>query len=189
MRVRGQAEFGWDLMRSTVLSADAGFFSKDPYSMSFGRGTVTLAYRPIPFDGTLTATKVLLSMGFGGEGIGGGGKVIEPVPGVPPLCVDPDVLCLDPPVCPDDQPECLGGPVLKPDPTAGFDGLPETEVLDRTTGSWLRLPHLVSGQTYELKDPARYVDPATGTIQVRLVNEHQESVGISFNVVIHGEVE
>ncbi|HET9345604.1 MAG TPA: hypothetical protein VFO05_07875 [Candidatus Limnocylindrales bacterium] len=173
MRVRGQAEFGWDLMRSTILSADAGFFSKDPYAMNFGRGTVTVAYRPIPFDGTLTATKVLLSMGFGGERIGGVGKVIEPVPAVDP-----------PEPCPD--PGCFPAPV---DPNAGFDGLPETEVLDRTSGAWVRLPHLDGGQTYELKDPARYVDPATGTIQVRFVNEHQDTVMISFNVVIHGDVQ
>jgi hypothetical protein len=187
MRVRGEAEFGWDLMRSTILSADAGFFSKDPYSMNFGRGTVTVAYRPIPFDGTLTATKVLLSMGFGGERIGGAGKAIEPVPAVPPQCADPDLVCPEPPVVCLDEP-CEVPPEIK-DPNAGFDGLPETEVLDRTTGTWLRLPHLVGGQTYELKDPVRYVDPATGTIQVRFVNENQDSVMISFNVVIHGDVQ
>src|SRR4030095_57483 len=58
MNVRGTTTFGPDLMRSSVLSADAGFFSKDPYSMSFGKGTVTVAYRPIPFDGSFTPTKV-----------------------------------------------------------------------------------------------------------------------------------
>ena len=187
MRVRGQAEFGWDLMRNTILSVDAGFFTKDPYSMNFGRGTVTVAYRPIPFDGTLTATKVLVSMGFGAEQIGGGGKVIEPVP-VPPPCPDPDLACGQPPVVCLDEP-CAVPPDAKPDPNAGFDGLPEAEVLNLTNGEWLRLPHLVGGQTYELKDPASYVDPATGTIQVRLVNELQDSVQVSFNVVIHGDVQ
>ena len=188
MRIRGDTEFNWDLIRSTILSADAGFFSTDPYSMSFGRGTVTVAYRPIPFDGTLTPTKVLLSLGFGGERIGGGGgKVIEPVP-VPQPCPDPDLDCGQPPVVCIDEP-CPVPPDVQPDPNGGFDGLPETEVLDRTNGEWLRLPHLVGGQTYELKEPARYVDPATGTIQVRFVNELQDSVTVSFNVVIHGDVQ
>lgn len=176
MTIRGKTTFGADLVRSTVLSADAGFFSKDPYSMSFGKGSVTLAYRPIPFGGTFTATKVLLSMGFGGEQIGPGGIVVEPVPIPMPL----------PPVCLGDEP-CLP-PDVPLDPNVGFDGLPETEVLDRTTGEWARLPHMDSGSTYELKNPDRYVDPSTGTIQVRFVNEHQDSVGMSFNVVLEGDV-
>jgi hypothetical protein len=173
MRVRGATTFGSDLIRSTVLSADAGFFSRDLYSMSFGKGTVTIAYRPIPFDGTFAATKVLLQMGFGGDQIGaGGGKVIEPVPPVTEPACDP-AACESPP----------------PDINGGFDQLPETEVLDRTTGEWRRLPHLDGGQTFELKDPARYVDPATGTIQIRFINARQDSVGMSFNVVLQGDVE
>src|SRR5262245_7732470 len=180
MRIRGETTFGSDLMRSTVLSADAGFFSKDPYSMSFGQGTVTMAYRPIPFEGSFTPRKVLLSMGFGGEGIGGTGVVIEPVAPTPaPSCEAP---------CPSDDSSRNGGKGGFPDPN-GFDGLPDTEVLDRTTGTWMRLPHLNGGATYGLKDPAKYVDPSTGTIQLRFVNNRQDAVGMSFNVVLQGEVE
>jgi len=173
MQIRGTTKFGNDLMRSTVLSADAGFFSKDPYSMSFGKGTVTVAYRPIPFEGTFTPTKVLLGMGFGGgDAIGGGGVVIAPVPpGSPDPC---------------DVAPC---PAPSIDPNAPFDGLPETEVLDRTTGDWQRLPHLNGGNVYELKEPTRYVDPATGTIQIRFVNDRVDSVGLSFSVVLEGKVE
>jgi len=171
MQIRGTTQFGTDLMRSTVLSADAGFFSRDPYSMSFGKGTVTVAYRPIPFEGTFTPTKVLLGMGFGGgDAIGGGGVVIAPLPPQQP--------------CPSDS--CAAP---SSDPNAQFDGLPETEVLDRTTGEWLRLPHLNGGNVYELKEPTRYVDPATGTIQIRFVNDRVDSVGISFNVALEGKVE
>jgi hypothetical protein len=171
MQVRGETAFGWDLMRSTVLSADAGFFSNEPYAMSFGKGTVTVAYHPVPFDGTLTATKVLMQMGFGGEQIGGGGKVIEPAP---PRVAEPDI-------------ECLVAPCEQPVPDE-FQNMPETEVLDRTTSEWLRLPRFQPGQTYELKDAGRYVDPPTGTIQVRFVNEGQDSVQMAFSVVIHGDV-
>jgi len=170
MQIRGATQFGTDLMRSTVLSADAGFFSRDPYSMSFGKGTVTVAYRPIPFEGTFTVTKARLGMGFGGDTIGGGGVVIAPLPPQQP--------------CPSDS--CAAP---SSDPNAQFDGLPETEVFDRTTGDWLRLPHLNGGTTYELKDPAPYVDPATGTIQIRFVNDRVDSVGLSFSVALEGKVE
>jgi hypothetical protein len=86
------------------------------------------------------------------------------------------------------QPPCDGlNP--DPDPNGGFDGLPEIEVLDLTTGDWRRLPHFEIGKVYELEDPARYVDPATGTIQIRFVNDRIDSVGLSFNIVIEGDVE
>jgi hypothetical protein len=186
MRVRGATRFSTDLVRSTVISADAGFFTRDPFSMSFGKGTVTLAYRPIPFDGTFSATKVLLGMGFGGETIGAaGGKVIEPVP------MPPQIVCIDAP-CESPAPACLKLPcddVPPVDPNAGFDGLPETEVFDRTTSGWRRLPHLNAGTVYDLNDAVRYVDPSTGTIQIRFVNERNDPVGMSFNVVIEGTVE
>jgi hypothetical protein len=42
---------------------------------------------------------------------------------------------------------------------------------------------------YELKEPTRYVDPATGTIQIRFVNDRVDSVGLSFSVVLEGKVE
>jgi hypothetical protein len=50
------------------------------------------------------------------------------------------------------------------------------------------LPHLNQGQTYELSDPANYVDSATGTIQVRFVNDHPDGVGMSFSLSIQGVI-
>ena len=172
MAVSGATVFPSDLIRSAVLSSDAAFFSKDPYTMSFGQGAVTMAYRPIPFGGSLQATKVLLAMGFG-EPVNGVGKPIAPVP-------PPDV---EPPVCIDEP--C---PSEDPFPNGGFDGLPEIEVFNLDKAAWERLPHFVQGQTYALENPADYVDPSTGTIQVRFVNDRAELVGFSFNVAIEGTV-
>ena len=168
----GTIAFTPDLIRSTVLAADAAVFNKDPFNMSLGQGSVTIAYRPIPFKGSFEATKVLLAMGFG-QTVGPGGKPIAPVPDVEPVV--PPEICAEP--CPPDEPL-----------PNGFDGLPELEVLDLTSGTWMRLPHLNQGMTYELTDPATYVDAATGTIQVRFVNEHSNEVGMSFSVAIHGVI-
>ena len=168
----GTMAFTPDLIRSTVLAADAAYFSKDPFNMSLGQGSVTIAYRPIPFKGSFEATKVLLAMGFG-EMVAPGGKPIAPVPNVEPVV--PPVICADP--CPIDEPF--------PD---GREALPELEVLDLATGTWRRLPQLSMGTTYELTDPATYVDAATGTIQVRFVNEGSDGVGMSFSVAIHGVI-
>ena len=168
----GTIAFTPDLIRSTVLASDAAFFSKDPFNMSLGQGSVTIAYRPIPFKGSFEAKKVLLAMGFGGM-VGPGGKPIAPVPDAEPVV--PPEICAEP--CPPDAPI-----------PNNFDGLPEIEVLDLMTGTWMRLPHLSQGTTYELTDPASYVDGATGTIQIRFVNEHPDGVGMSFSVAIHGVI-
>jgi len=167
MEVSGRIAFRADLMRSTVLEADAAFFNRDPYNISFGQGSVTMAFQPIPFNGTFSVAKVLLVMGFGGEVIGGAGKPIAPVP--PPT------------------PEPSDGGDREPG-FGGWDGLPELEVFDRTSGTWQRLPHLTQGTTYELEDPRKYVDEATATIQVRFVNERQDGVGFGFSVALEGTV-
>jgi hypothetical protein len=70
-----------------------------------------------------------------------------------------------------------------------FDGMPEVEVFDRTGhGAWHRLAHPSQGQTYDLADAARYVDPTTGTLLVRYVNDAQDQVGFAVAVSIEGSV-
>lgn len=176
MAVKGTTVFRADLIRNTVIAADAAFFSKDPYSLNFGQGSVTIAYRPVAFQGSFAVTKVLLALGFGGDQtIGGAGKPINPVPAPPaPGCTGP---------CPSADPS--------PSPNVGgqWDGLPEVSVFDRTgEGSWVRLPHFTQGATYELDHPERYVDPSSGTIQVRFTNDRPDGVGVSFNVSLEGTV-
>jgi hypothetical protein len=172
MSVSGPTAFRADLIRSTVVSADANFFSKDPYNISFGQGSVTMTYRPIPFSGTFSVSKILLQPGFGGDVIGASGKPIEPLPSPSPAASG----------------EPSAAPTTKPDDVVQFDGMPEVEVLDLSTGAWARLPHLAQGTTYELSHPERYVDPATGSLQVRFVNDRQDGVGFGFNVSLEGTV-
>ncbi len=177
MRVHGAVEFGGDLVRGTMTETDAAFFSKDPTAMNFGQGSVTLVYRPIAFEGRLAATRLRFGINFGPDGsVGGGdGTKVEPIPDT---CLDvkaPDVL---PPGCPE------------PLPADQFNGVPEVEIFDRTgSGAWHRLPHLSMGQTYDVRDPAKYVDPATGAVLLRLVNERQDPISVYLNVSIGGTVE
>jgi hypothetical protein len=71
-----------------------------------------------------------------------------------------------------------------------MDGLPEIEVFDRTgEGTWKRLPKLEPNQRYALASPASYVEPGTGTLLVRFVNENLDSVGFSFGVELSGTVQ
>ena len=170
MTVQGKTVFRSDLIRSSVVEADAAFFNKDPWTTSFGQGSVRIAYRPIPFTGTFTPSRVVVGMNFGGD-LGMVGNATLPLEPKAP--------------CPDGADECEDP---EEEPQDFFDGLPELELRDVRTGDWVAFPHLTQGRTYELADPARWVDPGTGELQARFVNDRAEGVGFGFGVQLEGDV-
>jgi hypothetical protein len=184
MRIQGAAAFDSDLLRSSVVELDAQFFNKELMGLGMGRGSVTMAYRPIAFEGRLTPKRVLIGVNFGGEIGLGAGKPVALGPMDPQPCRDEPAAI---PGCfqPDPDPAC--DPTLKE--CQVFEQVPEIELFDRTgAGSWVRLNHLTLGNTYDLASPERYVDPGSGTLLVRFVNEKQDSVGFTFNLRIEGDV-
>lgn len=162
--IQGRNAFGGDMLRSNALDVSANFFSKDPWNISFGIGEVTMAYQPLPFDGRITPEQVVIAMGFGGD--------IGPLGGEHPRLQEQE-RC---------DPEADG--CFPPQ-----DGLPEIEVRDVRTGDWIQFAHMAGGQEYELENAARWVDPATGQVQVKFVNERQDGIGFQFQVEITGSVE
>ncbi len=170
--VTGKVTFSSDLLRSSMIDSDAQFFSKDRFFLSMGVGTATIAYRPIPFSGTFTISEIRLSLGTGGNPVPIGGEEIEPLAEIPDTCTD--ITNSLPKGC---QPRRL-------------DFLPELEFFDLTTGEWARLPRLQDSAGYTLAAPARYVDPGTGQVLVRFVNDNPESeVGFGFQLALVGDVE
>ena len=167
MAVQGTTTFRSGLIRSSVIDTDAAFFNKDPFTMNFGRGTATIAYRPTSFEGTLDVSEVAIGLNFGDNGIAIPPTEVQPLASIPPRCPNPPTVDCAPAV---------------------LDGLPEVEVFDVTGQEWKRLPHLSPGPRYALADPARYVDPASGTVLVRYVNDRQDNVGFSADVSITGTV-
>jgi hypothetical protein len=100
-----------------------------------------------------------------------------PIAPIPDICITSKAGTPLPNGCP---------PALAPEQ---FDGLPDVELFDRTgSGTWHRLTRPSQGQTYDLADPARYVDPATGTLIARYVNDQQDQVNFSVNVAIEGSI-
>ncbi|MGZ9159596.1 MAG: hypothetical protein ACXW4T_00410 [Candidatus Limnocylindrales bacterium] len=165
--VRGKTTFRSDLLRNTVISSDAAFFNKDPFNISFGKGTAELSYRPISFKGTIAATQLAIGFNFGEPGFTVEPTLTQPLDSIPVVCGERPVAgCVQPP----------------------FDGLPELELYDLTTGTWRRFPHLGAGARFSMADPARYVDAATGTVLIRLVNDNNDQVGFSLDMSISGDV-
>lgn len=165
MTVHGTVTFRSDLLRSNVVDTDAAFFNKDPFTMNFGRGTATVAYRPTNFEGTLDVSEVAIGLNFGDTGISVSPTPVEPLAAIPPRCPNPPTADCAPAV---------------------LDGLPEVEVFDVAGQEWKRLPHLSPGPRYGLTDPARYIDPSSGTLLVRYVNDRQDNVGFSVDISITG---
>ena len=166
--ISGTTTFRNDLLRSTVISSDAAFFNKDPFTINFGRGSAELSYRPIAFDGTLKATQLAIGLNFGDPGFVVDPTLIEPLPSIPAPC----------------DAERVDGCQVP-----NFDGLPEVELYDLTAGEWKRMPHFTGGARYAIAEPDRYVDPATGTVLIRLVNDNSDGVGFSMDLSITGELE
>ncbi|HEX6868483.1 MAG TPA: hypothetical protein VF119_06740, partial [Candidatus Limnocylindrales bacterium] len=166
LQATGWARFGADLMRSTVVREDADIFSRDQYSVSFGEGEVEMSYRPVAFGGSIDPTELVVGIHTFGGGNLGKPQAIAPLPEIPPPCNAAD------------DPGCFQ-----------FDGIPEIELFDLTTDEWVRLPHVTGGVRYAVDDPARYVDPATGTVQVKLVNERPDQVYFSLELEITGTIQ
>jgi hypothetical protein len=172
--IKGPVTFGSDLLRTSVIDSSAQVFSKDRFFLSMGAGNATLAYRPIPFDGQFTVSEIRFALSPDpSQSLVGGGKVVTPLTDVPPVCTD------------------ATNSVPAGCEATRADGLPEVEVFDRTGGgAWLRLPRLNLGASYTLANPTRFVDPATGQILVRFVNDNAQSgAGFGFQLALVGDVE
>jgi hypothetical protein len=181
-----------DLVRSTVVENGAQSFGKDPYNITIGGGSATLAYRPIPVTGTFAVTRLAIGVNMGvvgplGANGAGQGTTVEPaVPGAPEATPEPGEPSTGAGAGSD------GGAAPAPDepiaPPPVDPGLPSIEIFDLDAGAWRAVPDVVSGKVVELRDPARFVDPASGTVLLRLTNERQEPVGLQLAVQLEGEM-
>ena len=164
LTIRGRNTFAADLLRSSALDVTANFFSKDPWNISFGIGEVQMAYQPLPFEGRLEPEQLAIAMGFGGDSGTLGGK---------------HAMLREQERCDPRADGCI----------APQDGLPELEILDVRTGAWVPFEHMSAGQAYEVENAARWIDPATGQVKVKFINERQDGIGFQFKVEITGTVE
>jgi hypothetical protein len=171
--IHGPVTFSSDLLRSTIVDSDGQLFSKDRFFLNMGLGSATMSYKPIPFDGTFTVSQIRIALGQNANLAPGGGAEIAPLPTIPVACTD----------------AAHSVPAGCQAPRNDF--LPEVEVFDRSgEGAWVRLPRLSAEVGYTLAEPARYVDPASGQLLVRFLNEAAESdVNFSFQVALVGDVQ
>lgn len=171
--ISGHVVFESDLIRAVPLSIDQQFFAKEPSMISMGPGTTTVAYRTIPFRGSLAATELRIAITFGGGGVGSlaSGEKIEPLPSPPTFCTD--AANTTPQGC----------------TARANDGLPYLQLWDVAAGAWKALPHLANATAYSVSGASRFVDAGSGQVLVRFVNPSQDG-GIAFalQMAIVGDV-
>lgn len=181
--IRGTTTFRSDLLRSTVVGTDTQLFSKDPSMISFGRGTATLAYRPIAFDGRFAASDLVITMN-GDPAAVGGTVPIEPLRADPPPCPP------DPGATADGDPSPSPGASARPEcDRLQVDGTADVELFDLAAQAWRRLPHLSVGTRYSVAGAGRFVDPTSGAVLIRFVNDRLDQVGFQVDIAMTGTVE
>jgi hypothetical protein len=196
----GRVTFTPDLMRSSLVEVNAQVFNRDPLTLTVGGGSVTLAYRPIPVAGRLVPSRLAFGFNLGQVGpIGPAvGKPLEPgAPATTTPAATPGATLT--PATPGDTPaaspgagEATSGPVLPaqpaPPPAVTDPNLPGIELFDLATGTWRPIGGVVSGKSIEIREPARFVDPSSGTVLVRLGNGRPDALSIQLAVQLEGEM-
>ncbi len=192
MRVAGPSVFTNPLMGRSLVASEANEATDQGSNMSLSRGTLTVEWRPLGYGGPLRPTA--LSMMFTqGESpvLTGHGAEVQPLP-------------------PDEQPPqddpldgvtfrwgpdgklVLGDDGTGDEPAAAaarqWDGIPDVQLFDRTTESWVELPHPTARREFQVAEPARYVDE-TGAFLVRMVNRGAQDMTIWFVPLVRLEGE
>jgi hypothetical protein len=189
----GAVAFTPDLMRSSLVEVKAQFFNKDPFNLTIGGGSVTLAYRPIPVSGRLVTSRLALGINMGTLGPltrNGGAEGTEPAPPATPVPEASPVV--GPTAGPTAAPAPTAAPtaaIAPPVPVPVEAGLPRIELFDREANAWRQVKNVASGTAVEIRDPARFVDAASGTILVRLANDGQDAVNLQLSVQLEGTMQ
>jgi hypothetical protein len=162
--VSGRGIFTQGMITSTMLASDAAQANDQGNGgFDFGRGTMTVEYRPIAFDGRFTADKLKLRFSQG-----------------EPFDTTPDGAPVEP-LPADRQPPQVDpvGSQIQPSP----DGMPAFQLFDRTSGTWQEFAHVGPGSSVMIAHPERFVD-ASGSLLVRFVNRSDQ---LYFQVVMRLE--
>lgn len=168
--IRGPVVFSGPLVQHSTVSLDAldgGEVSSGMFSLH--RGTITVEYRPVGFDGTFEPSVLLLRVGR---------SAVAQLSGSEPLMPLPDEEQPDP-----DQP-------MASDPRPGVGPAePRLQLFDRVLGTWVEFEPVTGSRTYRVDGPERYVD-SSGAFRVRFVaRDHNEYVEFALSARLEGTVE
>jgi hypothetical protein len=142
-------------------------------SFSLGAGTMTVELRPVvPIDDLRPTYLGLMLSPDTGRLLTGRGLDIDPLP------ADQQPDQDDPMTLPGVDPAERTAPAVR-------NGLPDLQLLDRTTGRWVEFPHPQVAREMRIVSPERYLD-ASGALRARFVNRTPQD-GVYFSVAVRIE--
>ncbi len=179
--ITGPTVFPNALVGHSVRESKANDAFDQGSSFSLSRGSMVVDFRPMGFGGELQPTELALALTQGDlRPLAGGGKELAPLPDAEqPDQTDPvgtEVRAFGDGNVPADQ--------QKPRPI--FDGLPDLQLFDHTTGRWVEFTHPTGGFEFRVPSPARYVD-TTGAFSARFVNRGDQNNSTYFSLVVRLE--
>ena len=154
--VTGPVVFAGGLIGHTVVEVDAVDAFDDGDAFTMGRGTTTVDYWPFGIEGAFDVTALSIRLDQGGAASPtAGGVSLLPLPQ-------------------DEQPDPDAPLASDPHPALGSPDLPEIQLFDRVTGTWIEFESPEVGRSYRIEEPARFVD-SSGSLRVRFVARDSDS--------------
>lgn len=161
--IHGQVTFTGGLMQATTISSDGQMMGKGGQAIIFLNGaTLTQLYRPPVFDGTLAASRLILSVNGIGVGLPTDEVTVTGSGDTPLTAAEQGQIATD--------------------------GTPFVELFDRVDG-WVRLEHIANSTSVSVADPTRYVDPTSGGVLVRFRAGDQNGIGFPFQMQLEGAIQ
>jgi hypothetical protein len=168
--VAGHVVFQGGLLAPTVESVDSTDGGKAADVLYLSRGTLTVTYRPIGFDGSFSVTRLGLRLG------------LESAPA--PSAVGVNLA----PLPADEQPDPNAPLASNPRPNDGEADAPRLQLFDHLSSTWVEFEPVRLSASYDIPDPARYVD-ASGSFRARFVVRGGDSLQFTLSARLEGDVE
>lgn len=176
----GPVAFAGDLIRHSVVATDALESYEESNGFYLSRGTMTVDYRPVGFEGDFEVDDLFLNLSQEGpRPVAADGEPLEPLPEAEQPDPDDPLGEEDPEQPADGEPE--PDDPLKPGGGFGDPELPRLQLFDRLAGRFVEFEPMTRSTTYRIAAPERYVD-ASGTFRVRFVNRAGEEFGSYFSL-------
>jgi hypothetical protein len=168
--VAGHVVFQGGLLAPTLESVDSTDGGKAADVLYLSRGTLTVSYRPIGFDGAFSVTRLGLRLGFDSASAPSiDGVDLAPLPA-------------------EEQPDPNAPLASNPRPTDGEADAPRLQLFDHQAGTWVEFEPARMAASYDIPDPARYVD-ASGSFRARFVVRGGDSLQFTLSARLEGDAE
>jgi hypothetical protein len=160
------------LIRHLIVDVDAVDGREEGTALVLGRGTMTVEYRPVGFEGTFVPSGLSIRLATDEA--------------QPPTFTGEDLA----PLAPAEQPDPDNPLASDPRPDSGeSEAVARIQLFDRVAGTWVEFEPVTIGRPYRIPDAGRYVD-SSGSFRVRYVVRDREAYAyFSLAARLEGTVE